>query len=231
MSITNDVQKLEPGALVTLFEVDASAIGGDLLRFHGHIGNPQIVWQGNTYTQWPIEASGFERTGDTQQPNPTVTVGNVDGSISSLCIYLDDMLGAKVTRHRTLGKYLDAVNFPSGNATADPNEEMPLDVWVIQQKSSETKESVEFTLSSPLDFNGRQLPGDQIIANLCPSQFAYRGPRCNYTGTDYFDADDNPVTDPALDKCGRRLSSCKIRFGEYEVINFGGFPAASLTNS
>jgi lambda family phage minor tail protein L len=47
-------------------------------------------------------------------------VGNVDGSITALCLSYQDLVGAVLTRHRTLGKYLDAANFGGTNATADP---------------------------------------------------------------------------------------------------------------
>jgi lambda family phage minor tail protein L len=43
-----------------------------------------------------------------------------------------------------------------------------------------------------------------------------------------FDLEGNPVTDPARDRCSGLLSDCKKRFGEYEPISFGGFPAADL---
>jgi lambda family phage minor tail protein L len=43
-----------------------------------------------------------------------------------------------------------------------------------------------------------------------------------------FDVNDVPVTDPALDVCGKRLSSCKCRFGATNVLNFGSFPAAAM---
>lgn len=61
----------------------------------------------------------------------------------------------------------------------------------------------------------------------------YRGPYCNYTGSACFDKDDNPVADPALDRCGGRVSSCQKRFAAEQgvsevaaIINFGGQPAA-----
>jgi len=183
MTITSDIQQLEPGALVELFEVDCTAIGGDLLRFHGHLQQGSIWWQGNEFKPWPITASGFEKTGTAQQPSPTLAVGNVDGAISALCIYLKDLVGAKVMRRRTLGQYLDAVNFAAGNPTADPAEEMPPELWYIEQKSSETSVEVEFTLSSALDLNGQQLPGRQIVANVCQwlAKGGYRGPYCGYT--------------------------------------------------
>lgn len=225
--ITADIQGFEPGAHVELFELDATMItGGGLLRFHGYQQAGVITWQGVDYTPWPIHAEGYARTSEGQQPAPKLSVGNVDGSISSLCILLDDLAGAKVTRHVTLGKYLDAVNFPGGNPTADPTEEFPLDVFYIEQKTGETSEVVEFELSSALDLNGLQLPRRQIIANLCP--WKYKGAYCGYVPGALFDAGGVAVVDPALDVCGKRLSDCKLRFGATSILNFGGFPAAGL---
>ncbi len=55
MTITADIQGLEPGARVELFELDTTMIsGGSLLRFHGYQQASTIYWQGNQYTPWPI---------------------------------------------------------------------------------------------------------------------------------------------------------------------------------
>lgn len=35
MTIEADIQKLEPGALIELFELDMTSLSGDILRFHG----------------------------------------------------------------------------------------------------------------------------------------------------------------------------------------------------
>jgi lambda family phage minor tail protein L len=98
MTITNDIQRLEPGEVVELFEIDATAIGGDLQRFHGYMASGIVTWQGNQYSPWPIEALGSERTGDAQQPTPTVTVGNVGGTILALCIFLRERQRPKLAR-------------------------------------------------------------------------------------------------------------------------------------
>jgi lambda family phage minor tail protein L len=226
MTITADIQQLEPGALIELFEVDCTVIGGDMLRFHGHLQSTSIFWQGNEYKPWPIQATGFEHTSDAQQPSPTLSVANLSGTISALCVFLADMVGAKVRRRRTLTKYLDAVNFPGGNPTADPNEEMAPELWYIEQKSSETNVQVDFMLASALDFGGQQLPARQI-APMC--QWMYRDANCGYTGTAYFDANDNPVTDPALDRCSKRTSGCECRFGVNQPLSFGGFLSDNLS--
>jgi lambda family phage minor tail protein L len=226
MTITADVQQLEPGRLIELFEVDCMAIGGDMLRFHAHLQSTSIFWQGNEYKPWPIQATGFEHTSDAQQPSPTLSVANLNGTISALCVFLADMVGAKVRRRRTLAKYLDAINFPGGNPTADPNEEMAPELWYIEQKSSETNVQVDFMLSSALDFGGQQLPARQIVG-IC--QWQYRDANCGYTGTAYFDANDNPVTDPALDRCSKRTSGCECRFGVNQPLSFGGFLSDTLS--
>lgn len=228
---TAEVQKLEASAEVVLFELDITPIGGSVLRFHGYTQVGVITWQGNEFSPWPIDATGFARTSSGSLPTPKLTVGNVDGSISALCTYFDDIVGAKLTKFTTFGKYLDAVNFPGGNPTADPTQEFPPDVWYIEQKTSETNETVEFQLASALDCMGTLLPRRQIVANVCAwlSTGGYRGPYCGYTGAAKFDKDGNAVTDSSQDRCGGKISDCKLRFGTGNPINFGGFPGAGLT--
>ncbi|WP_334037926.1 phage minor tail protein L [Burkholderia gladioli] len=226
MPITADAQLLEPGAEALLYTLDAEAIGGQVANFHGHMQAGVITWQGVEYAPWPIEADGFEATSSGTQPTPTLRVGNVDGSITALCLALDDLAGAVVTRRRTLVKYLDAVNFEEGNPAADPNEEFPPETWEIERKSNEDDQSVEFELSSPMDFEGEQLPRRQIIPNLCG--WEYRSADCGYTGGPCADINDNPTDDPSKDRCGLLVRSCKLRFGANNELPYGGFPAAGL---
>lgn len=230
MSIYADVQRLDPGAVVELFELDATAIGGDLLRFHGYTQLGGITWQGHVYDAWPIEAEGFERTAQGTQPAPRLRVGNVAGSITALCLALDDLVGAQLVRHVTLGQYLDAVNYPGGNPTADATQELPPERWYVEVKTAETSEAVEFELASPMDLDGLQLPRRQIVATVCwwLGCGGYRGPYCGYTGTAYFDVQGNPVSNPAQDRCGGRLSDCKKRFGSTAELPYGSFPGADL---
>lgn len=239
--ITNDIQKLEVDGKIELFELDLTEFGADYLRFHSYTQIGPIWWQGLEYSAHPLEATGFELTTEGTQPSPTLNVSNimqqgdnlVIGVISALCIRFDGLVGAKVTRRVTLKKYLDAQNFVEGNPSADPTQHLPDSVWYIEQKTRETAETIEFKLASPLDLNGQQLPNRQILAGICNNLIldrdcggGYRGAYCAYTGTNMFDREGNPVSDPTLDKCGGRPTDCKLRFGEYETINFSGFPSA-----
>ena len=118
------------------------------------------------------------------------------GVISSLCVHLDDLVGARVVA-RTLGRYLDAANFPEGNPSADPREELPPEIWIVQQKTLETAQVVEFTLASALDFNGQKLPDRPIIAGVrVAAQGRLSRPLRGYTGGRMFDLNGNRVTDP-----------------------------------
>lgn len=236
MTIAEDIQKLTPGNLVTLYELDTTAIGGDVMRFHGH-NDSVITWQGKDYTPWAIEANNFERNGSGQQPLPTMKIGNIGvddngnqitGVISALCLALSDLRGGKLTRKRTFAKYLD------GEVLADPDEHLPDEVWIVNQKTKETPDAVVFALTSPLQFDGLKLPSRQIIAGLCgwltmaSPGGGYRGTYCGYMGSDMYDADGVQVFDAAQDKCGGRVSDCRLRFKD-APLRYGGFPNADRT--
>lgn len=225
-NLASDVQKLVPGDLVEFFTLDATALGGPVHHFHAGANGlmSAVVFGGVTYAMWPVEATGFEMTSKGTLPTPNMKVANITGMIGSLCKSMDDLVGAKVVRRRTFAKYLDAINFPSGtNPSADPSARFPDEIWFVHRKVDETKIFVEFELSSSMDVQGVMLPRRQVIANCCP--WKYRGAECGYTGTNYFDLNDAP-TDAGGDQCSKRLSACKLRFGTYAELPYGGFPGA-----
>jgi lambda family phage minor tail protein L len=229
MTIKTEIQKLQPSARLEFFVLDATVCGGGITRFHNYVDNGPLTWQGEVYDPWGMQAEGFNLSADSQA-RPRVTLANPNGAISALCMAYDDFIGAKLTRKRTMARYLDAVNFPGGNPTADPAQTFPDDVWFVERKLSETRVQVEFELSSAYDLAGRTLPRRQIIANKCLwlTIGGYRGPYCGYIGGPVAEADDTPTGSMLLDKCGGRVSSCKLRFGATSPLPYGGFPAASM---
>ena len=224
---TRDIQSLAPGALIVLFVLDATGIGGE--SFHFHAGTNElggdVVWQGTTYTRYPVEAEGFEMRATGTAPRPKIRAANINGMLGAAVRPNDDLIGAKVIRRKTFARYLDAVNFAGGNPTADPNVGFLDEVYYIDRKLSENNVVIEWELVSALDLAGVKLPRRQIIANVCP--WKYRGAECAYTGGPVADVRDQATSDPAKDVCGKRLSSCKLRFGA-GTLRYGGFPAASL---
>lgn len=127
-------------------------------------------------------------------------------------LYFEDLVGAKLIRHRTLGKYLD------GQPQADPDKELPPDIWYVERKAAENNEAVQFELASALDFAGVQLRCRQIVANVCwwLSCGGYRRPYCGYNGWPVADENEIIVTDASRDKCGgglcalARTTPCRV---------------------
>lgn len=228
--IRAEIQSLSPSAMIELFVLDMTGTySGGLLYFHAGTNglNQKIVWQGKAYDPWPISAKGFDMTTQGTLPQPQITIANIGGALSGEVQANDDLVGCKITRKRTLAKYLDAVNFPGGvNPDADPNQYLPDEMWFVEQKTSETRHSIEFKLSSVFDLMGIQLPYRQVIQNSCP--WKYRGAECGYTGP-YFDRFDQPTGMQANDACAKLLSSCKARQAYFsgQILPFGGFPGAT----
>lgn len=220
----------DPSAIVSFYQVDLTPLGGPILCFTNErnekLENP--TWQGQEYTAIPIEVTGFEITGKGQFPRPIIKISNYAAVMSGLAKQYEDLVNIKFTRKRTRLKYLDAVNFVAGNAYADPNTYYTDDVFYINRKISEHRLFVEWELTSALDISGIKLPRRQIIQNTCT--WKYRSAECSYAGGVVSTIMDVVTADPALDVCGKRLSSCKLRFpGASTVLPYGGFPGASMT--
>lgn len=251
MSLHADYQKLEPGDEIRLFEIDGSDFNmGDILYFHGYniphteaeilaaggdeskLPAKSIWWQGTEYKAWPCELEGIESSTSGSDAQPTLRVGNINGSISALCLYYDDLAQARVTIRETQKQYLDSRNFSEENSTADPTQEKR-HLYFIDTKSLETDELVEFTLSSPMDLQGVLIPTRQYhsLCTWCIRNKYRSGDGCDYAGTRYFDKNNKPVDDPSKDVCNGTLSACKLRFGDNNELPFGGFPGTSLIRS
>ncbi|SSQ04247.1 lambda-like phage minor tail protein L [Acinetobacter baumannii] len=313
MTLNSDFQKLYVDGLITLFELDARALGAGILRFHGHISyedwerltiavsdsnsthsveldaqpkviseeslllasadsefnfafgeetpstdsshvdskivpygdfgkvwawnrttkewKQNIIWQGEIFEPMALEVSGLEMRSDGKASAPTLSMANningIQNAVSAYCLQFKDFAGAKLKVITTLAKYLDAENFTAGNPTA--SNESKEQIWYIEQKTSENAQQVTFELSNPIDFEGLKIPVRQITS-LCHWCMVgkYRGEECGYTGVAMFTDKDEPTDNPALDRCGGRLRSCRLRFGENKPLPFGGFPTSSL---
>ena len=176
-----DLQSINPSAIIELFQLKLdSALHGASTTYYFHAGsnlnaNNKIKWKGVEYLRFPIQASGFAFQKG-QLPRPRLIVSNATGLISSILLDVNevtagnDLTGATVTRIRTLAKFIDADNFADGiNATADPSAEFPKEIYSIDRKSGETRESVEFELAAPTDLAGVRIPKRQATRSIFPA--------------------------------------------------------------
>lgn len=214
------------GAMLDLFEVDLQSFGGDVIRFHSGTNGyyNDVIWQGRAYSAYPIAVEGFEVKSEGTYSRPTMKVANISGLITGINHDFDDALGAVVTRRQVLVKYLDAVNFPKGNADADPTMEA-VSRYVIEEMAEETFETVTYNLATPVDSDNAIIPARTILADVC--QWVYRGDGCGYSGGPVADEKDRPTSDISRDKCSKHRSGCRLRFPKPNALPYGGYPGSA----
>ena len=159
----SELQKINPNSIIELFELEL--VEGlhyetgnpsnvpTIYRFHagGNIDTyANIVWQSNTYERFPVEASGYEFSGEGKIPRPTLVMSNLGGitrlgsviRVTDLLLSVNlvtahnDLLNAKVTRRTLTADALDASNF-TGNTNpfgTPSSNEYPQEIHFIDRK-------------------------------------------------------------------------------------------------
>lgn len=226
MTFNQSVQSNTVQGYITLYELDARRLGGEIYRFHGHnvADNDGIItWHNNAYHPIAIHADGLEMRSDGKASTPTLTlhndIGGVAGALRLLCLRFGDFAGARLKVIHTLAEYLSSTD----------EQNYKVQHWYIEQKTTETNATTTFELSNPVDFEGLKIPVRQIT-NYCHWAVCgrYRGEECGYTGTKRYTIDGKPTDDPSQDRCGGTFGECVLRFGEHGELPFGGFPASGL---
>ena len=182
--VFSEIQSLNPSSIIELFTLtlDNTLHGANTVyRFHAGTNlnaNGRIIWAGNTYLRFPIEAKGFAYTKG-KLPRPELSVSNIGTpSISAILLTVNqttagnDLTGAKVVRIRTMLKFIDAANFSGGTnpfGTPDPTAEFPQEVYYIDRKSAENREIVSWELAAVFDLVGIRSPKRQCTRSNFPS--------------------------------------------------------------
>jgi lambda family phage minor tail protein L len=191
MTLEADVQQGWHDAIVEMYDIDLTGITSDpadIYYFTNQLkeDGTKVQWKGNVYEPLPILSAGYDRNTNGQIAQPTLTVANVLGTFSQVVRSFDDLVGGKVTRRRTLQKYLD------GSPQADSLQEFPIDIFYIERKTQETALAITWQLSSILDLEGVKLPRRVITQNLC--LWRYRSSECSYTGAPIFNSKDQVIS-------------------------------------
>lgn len=189
--VFSDIQKVNPSSIIELFKLELKeglnyATGNPdnvttTYRFHAGSNLDaygDIVWNSETYQRFPVEASGFAFQRG-QLPRPTITISNMGTPSMSLALLAanrftagNDLTGAKVTRIRTMARFVDAANFSGATnpfGTPDPDAEFPREVYYIDRKSAENREVVQFELAAIFDMAGIRAPKRQCTRDVFPS--------------------------------------------------------------
>jgi lambda family phage minor tail protein L len=190
--IIDTVQLQEVGdSLVDLYEIQIRGEADKTIYLYNELeGGTNSVYfnakEGPSYTvreyiAFPLELTGIEYNSDGAAARPTLAMANVLSLVTALALEdsqigeaLDaiaitknqDLLGSKVTRRRTLAKYLSS---PTGGGTVPI--EFPSQTFILDRVSSENNIFVQFEVASPFDLEGVVLPSRVVVGKYCPWKY------------------------------------------------------------
>jgi len=179
----------------------------------------EVVFNKNVYYGFPIGMDGIDITNDGAMNRPSLTIANVESLLRTSSTFqnafdsqraeaagatgsgianfkLDKLVGKKVTRRRTLEKYLNiSAGQTTDAASATDIIELPKAVYIIDRIASKTNIMVMLELASPFDLSGIRVPRREVIGKYCG--WIYKGKR-DYTtsalsGTVYLSAATAPA--------------------------------------
>jgi len=214
--LTSQLQSIAPTEIIELFQLELNADQHGVNQTYYFDGGRQndgngVTFGGQFYTPIPMEADGFAYNGQGSLPRPTLRVSNLFSTITALIATLPNGLeGAKVTRIRTLARYIDDENFidegevlllaqngdflttqsgdifaartSGGNphGTPDSTAIFPKEIYYVDRKSAENRNLIEFELASAFDLAGVRAPKRQCISRC---QWVYKSVECGYDPT------------------------------------------------
>ena len=195
-----ELQKPNPSNIVELFQLELNTtMHGISQTYYFHNGtntnlDSNLIFNNIEYKRMTIQAEGLEYNAK-QTPRPTLKISNILGTITTILLTLPQGLeGAKVTRLRTLQRYIDNTNFAGGQlllengsnlvlengsaidmesglnpfGTPDPTATFDEQIFLIDRKSSENRAEVVFELAASSDVHGVRLPKRQVLPNDFP---------------------------------------------------------------
>ena len=254
--LNSDIQKLYVDGLITLFELDASALGAGILRFHGHISfddwekiyssigadgivindtgdkkvwHRNIIFDGLIFEPMALQVSGLEMRSDGKASAPTLSMANnINGIQGAVSAYCYRFKDFAGARLKVIRTL---AKYLDAENFADGNThanpgESKTQHWFIEQKTSENSTQVTFELSNPIDFDGLRIPV-RNITGYC--DWAMRG---DYRGESCKYTGMKYFTDKDEPTDDPSQDKCVGRFGSCRKreneANFGGFPSANM---
>jgi len=191
-----DLQKQEVNTgYLEFYELEIGSGSNNILYFHAgrNENSANITYDGNTYLALPILLSDIEVSSSGAMSRPTLTIANVESLIKNQSVFktqmedgtwdavvdgeeltytdfrIDDLVGSKLIRRRTLEKYL----------TSNPTVEFNKDTYIIDRIQSKNNVFVTLELSSPIDLAGIRIPTRDVIGKYCP--WRYQGAAAGLT--------------------------------------------------
>jgi lambda family phage minor tail protein L len=237
ISQVKSILSLDPETYLELFDIYVDVSVGFLRVHSGKNFKKNIIYKGNVYISCPVDFSGSETNSSGSLPRPSITIANINGLVSDYIKNKNDLNNSSVKRTKVFLKNIDDVNFQDNvnpfygfkKKWFAPNygPEFFSDNYVINNKKSENKYSVELELSSPLDLENVFLPARKISDNLC--SFVYRGFGCNYGKLRNFQQTVEGRDQGKIDKYNEGIPVADVY--DRPFLNSEEYPISRLRNS
>ena len=159
-----------------------------------------IVFDGNTYYGFPIIMDGLEIANDGAMGRPNLTIANVESLLLTGSTFqnafsstaaeggakpgisnfkLNNLIGKRLTRRRTLEKYL---NIDPATSATKAAIEFPKSIHIIDRIANKTNIMVNIELSVPFDLAGVRVPRREVVGKYC--SWIYKGLKESVSGSD-----------------------------------------------
>lgn len=178
MPLTTDLKKATiDSPYVEMIELDGRSISSTLFFHFTASSDIPFSFGGQEYIPFPYQGEGWETTTG-QSPRPKLVISNATKLVQPYLQQFQDLKRVKVTRIRTLAKYLD------GGASPDSTQHLPIEVYYINTMSRMDRSSIEFELVNGFDLPTAKLPAAQALKDdigggnmFCPglSSIRFRG--------------------------------------------------------
>lgn len=231
--IKEQIQKLQVGELVILYELDTSIYGGGIYYFAPYTkGDSELIkFNNKDYYPIPAQITGYTLKSNGSLERPALYVANADRSFNTLIGQYNNLNGCILRIRTTFRQYLDDGTDPDITAQTEPQ------LFRLQQKTSHDKSTIQWELAPLIDNQKAMIPRNIVAAEKCiaryrswdsdTSSFIYVQSSlcCPYTGTNYFDDTGAAVSAPA-DKCSKDLYGCRLRYPNTgDVLPYMQFPS------
>lgn len=211
-------------ALVSLYTLDMTAIGGPIERFTD-AKNGEITFGGHVYAPVEIELSGLEINAETSDTSPTVKIIHNGSPITGYLDEFDDLNGATFTRIRTYAQFLDDGSDPNDTEFYGP------DMLFIERMSHLDAVMLEFELSTMLNVKDLMWPTLILLRDICSYDYRVRNEddtdfipgQCPWNGGTYYNENNEITMIAKEDVCSQKRAGCKARYGNNAVLPFRGF--------
>jgi len=213
-TVISEAQKLSQDALVKLYSLDLTELGGPVLLFTDS-KNGSVFFGGLEYVPVDVEMANLEINSESSGSSPTVKITHNGSPISGYLETYGDLTGAMFSRMRTYVQFLDT---QSGGTTPNSSQVFGPDSFYIERLSHLDEISCEFELAASLNVDGIMWPYLLILKDICNLDYrTYSGGtftqgRCPYNGSSYFTDLDVATNDPSKDQCSNKRAGCKKRY-------------------